>query len=253
MTLTVNNKKLTLHFLTVVGSTLHNLNGANSDVDVKGVFTWDNKELLGLNEPSDTLDKKNMTKDDRLELMSELEVRFGRKFDDDLDLFEAKKFFKNAMKSDPNMLDLLWANEVSGMVLFSSNEFKKVLDNRMLFLNFELAKKRFLGMSFNTFKLGSKQNAGDNKFKDLAKSLQSLFSFQNLVENNEFSPRLKESQRQEVLAVKNNTFLQEHSEVVKLVKGMRDELEKECDELELPETKFNKEKLNELLLNLRNI
>jgi len=58
MTLTVNNKKLTLHFLTVVGSILHNLNGANSDVDVKGVFTWDNKELLGLNEPPDTLDKK---------------------------------------------------------------------------------------------------------------------------------------------------------------------------------------------------
>ena len=253
MTLTVNNKKLTLHFLTVVGSTLHNLNGANSDVDVKGVFTWDNKELLGLNEPADTLDKKNMTKDDRLELMSELEVRFGRKFDDDLDLFEAKKFFKNAMKSDPNMLDMLWANEVSGMVLFSSNEFKKVLDNRMLFLNFELAKKRFLGMSFNTFKLGSKQNAGDNKFKDLAKSLQSLFSFQNLVENNEFNPRLKESQRQEVLAVKNNTFLREHADVVKLVKNMRDELEKECEELELPETKFDKEKLNELLLNLRNV
>jgi len=62
-------------------------------------------------------------------------------------------------------------------------------------------------MSFNTFKLGSKQNAGNNKFKDLGKSLQSLFSFQNLVENNEFNPKPKESRWQEALVVKNNTFL----------------------------------------------
>jgi predicted nucleotidyltransferase len=252
MTFTVNNKKLTLHFLTVVGSTLHNLNGLNSDVDVKGVFTWDNEELLGLNEPADTLDKKNMSENDRFELMSELEVRFGRKFDDDLDLFEAKKFFKNAMKSDPNMLDMLWANEVSGMVLFCSNEFKKVLDNRMLFLNFELAKKRFLGMSFNTFKLGSKEN-NKNNFKDLAKSLQSLFSFKNLVENKEFSPRLKESQRREVLAVKNNSFFKEHKELVALVKVMRQDLEDECDQLELPESDNDLTKLNSLLLSLRGL
>ena len=252
MTFTVNNKKLTLHFLTVVGSTLHNLNGLNSDVDVKGVFTWDNEELLGLNEPADTLDKKNMSENDRFELMSELEGRFGRKFDDDLDLFEAKKFFKNAMKSDPNMLDMLWANEVSGMVLFCSNEFKKVLDNRMLFLNFELAKKRFLGMSFNTFKLGSKEN-NKNNFKDLAKSLQSLFSFKNLVENKEFSPRLKESQRREVLAVKNNSFFKEHKELVALVKVMRQDLEDECDQLELPESDNDLTKLNSLLLSLRGL
>jgi len=255
MTLTVNNKKLTLHFLTVVGSTLHNLNGANSDRDVKGVFSWDRDVSLGLGDAPEQLDSKNMTKEDRAELMRQLDENFNTTFDEDLDIFESKKFFKNALKVDPNMLDMLWANTVPGMVMYCSKEFHEVLKNRRLFLNFDLAKKRFLGMSFNTFKLGSKQNAGKNKFKDLAKSLQSLFSFQNLVENNEFSPRLKPSQRDEVLAVKNNTFFKEHSELAELVKVMRQDLEDECNELELPEPEFTKEevfeRLNNLLLTLR--
>jgi len=251
MKLTVNGKGLTLHFLTVVGSTLHNLNGLNSDRDVKGVFTWDQDVVNGLATPAEQLDNKNMRKEDRAELMAQLNEKFNTEFDEDLDLFEGRKFFKNSMKSDPNMLDMLFANTVPDMVLFCSDKFAKVLEKRDLFVNLELAKKRFLGMSFNTLKLGSKQNAGKNKFKDLAKSLQSLFSFMNMVESGEFSPRLKESQRQEVLAVKNNTFFKEHMDLANLVKTMRDGLEEDCEALELPTQQGdNFEELNELLLTL---
>jgi len=71
MRLTVNGKGLTLHFLTVVGSKLHNLSGEKSDTDVKGVFTWDQDVVNGLVRPAEQLDNKNMSKEDRAELMSQ--------------------------------------------------------------------------------------------------------------------------------------------------------------------------------------
>jgi len=256
MNLEVNGKRLKLHYLTVVGSTLHGLNSPDSDVDVKGVFTWKQEDYLGLEEPLEVLDNKNMSKEDRFELMQQLEERFMRKFDDDLDLLEAKKFFKMAQKSDPTMLDMLYSSKVSdgSMVLFCSPEFKDVLNNRDLFLNYELSKKRFLGMSFNCLKLGRKE-ANKNRFKDLAKSLQTLFSFKNLVEEREFHPRLNTNQHKEVLDVKNNHLELDFHSFVKMVERRRSLLEEECNQLDLPlESKTQKEKnksLNASLLNLR--
>ena len=246
MKLTVNGKNLTLHYLTVVGSTLHKLNGENSDLDCKGVFTWEQDVVNGLVVPPDTLDNKNMSKEDRAELMKQLSDNFADNFDEDLDLFEARKFFKNAMKSEPNMLDMLYANTVPGNVLYCDKEFQDVLDNRKLFVDMSQAKQRFLGMSFNTFKLGKKLK----RSKDLAKSLQTLLSFKNMVENGEYSPVLKESQRREVLEVKYNAYFVEPDELSELVNNMRLLLEAECNELELPESENNFEALNKLLLGL---
>jgi hypothetical protein len=193
-----------------------------------------------------------MKKEDRTELMSQLNKKFNHEFDNDLDLFEGRKFFKNAMKSEPNMLDVLWANTVTledgtSPVLFCSVEFKKVLKHRKLFVNFSQAKQRFLGMSFNTFKLGKKPNG---RTKDLAKSLQTLYSFKNMVEEGEYSPQLKPSQREEVKAVKFNIYFKEHEDLVQIVDVMRLALEEECNKLELPEYNDNFELLNNLLLGL---
>ena len=256
MTLTVNGNKLTLHYLTVVGSTLHGLHGVDSDTDVKGVFTWEQDVQMGLSDAPEQLDK-SMNKEDRADLMKQLSENFGREFDNDLDLFEAKKFFKNAMKTDPNMLDMLNADKVQGMVMYCTREFKAVLDNRHLFLNYELAHKRFTGMSFNCLKLGKKEN-NKNKFKDLAKSLQSLFSFWNLVKNGSFNPRLNETQTLTVLDVKMNLREKSHQDLLEEVQDFRSAFEEECNELKLPvmtnESKQeNFKKLNTMLLNLRKV
>jgi len=244
MELTVNNKKLKLHFLTVVGSTLHKLNGENSDLDCKGVFTWEQDVVNSLVPPPEQLDNKNMKKEDRAELMVQLNEKFNREFDDDLDLFHSRKFFKNAMKSEPNMLDMLWADTQEGMVLFCTPEFQKVLDNRKLFVNFNQAKQRFLGMSFNCLKLGTKENG---RSKDLAKSLQSLMSFKNMVLTGEFNPVLPEAERLVVQSVKeaDNTESLKSS-----VLSFRQKLEDECNVLELPEPEDNFGALNKLLLDL---
>lgn len=243
MKLTVNGKNLTLHYLTVVGSTLHKLNGKGSDLDVKGVFTWEQDVVNGLVTPPDTLDNKNMSKEDRAELMKQLSDNFVDHFDEDLDLFEGRKFFKNAMKSEPNMLDMLYANTVPGNVLYCSKEFKVVLDNRKLFVDMAQAKQRFLGMSFNTFKLGKKLK----RSKDLAKSLQTLLSFKNMVENGEYSPVLDEDQRHLVMNTKNDDFSEK---LVQVTNELRETFEAECNELELPKAEDNFETLNKLLLGL---
>lgn len=249
LNLTVNNKRLNLHYLTVVGSTLHQLSGESSDVDVKGVFTWGQDTVNGLTPAPEQLDNKNMSKEDRAELMQQLNNLFNRNFDEDLDLFEGRKFFKNAMKSEPNMLDMLYADTVPDMVLYCDENFQKVLDNRKLFVNQAQAKQRFLGMSFNTFKLGKK----NGRSKDLAKSLQTLYSFKNLVENGEYNPVLKNSQKAEVQAVKFNTYMMEHEKLVETVNAMRTVLEEECNSLELEEYKDNFDSLNNLLLGLHNL
>lgn len=243
MKLTLNGKSLTLHYLTIVGSTLHQLNTEQSDVDVKGVFTWEQNVINGLITPQDTLDKKNMSKEDRTELMQQLSDNFVDHFDEDLDLFEAKKFFKNAMKSEPNMLDMLYADTTYGNVLYCSKEFKEILQKRKLFLNMEQAKKRFLGMSLNTFKLGKKLK----RSKDLAKSLQSLLSFKNMVLTNEYSPILEEEQRLLVMNTKKSEF---SDKLVQNTKELRETFEKECNKLKLSKQKDNFEILNNLLLSI---
>ena len=69
-------KKLKLHFLTVVGSTLHQLNLDNSDVDVKGVFVWEREALSGLDLPQDTLEYKNTSKESWKAILEQVNKEF---------------------------------------------------------------------------------------------------------------------------------------------------------------------------------
>jgi len=118
---------------------------------------------------------------------------------------------------------------------------------RKLFVNINQAKQRFLGMSFNTFKLGSKESG---KTKDLAKSIQTLMSFYNLVLNGEYSPRLSE---EDIMTVKEIKFAKKTDSIVDSVKEHRNSLEAQFNNLIIPEYKDSFETLNRLLLDLSGI
>jgi len=260
-----NGYTVYLHYLTVVGSTLHGLNtSSNGDFDLKGVFSYETDLLLGLNDLPEQFDKNSMEGEDRLELLklvfnhptlnlkNQLETLKQTEqlhnvdlsfFNDeqsflekqDLDLFEAKKFFLNTFKHDSNMFDMLFARNVSNgkFVLFSSKQFDELLlsENQKLFFdlvlldNFNSAYKRFRGMGFNTFKLGKKNKSS----KDLAKSLQSLYLLKNMFTSKTFYPRLKTEQNNTVLKVKSfqvdETLL--YNELVEFVDNERVKLENE--------------------------
>jgi len=239
MRFNLNGRNFTLHFLSVVGSKLHRLDTKDSDTDLKGVVSWDNDVKNSLSPYEETLDNKNMSKEDRLELTRLLNesFNFGLSPEDDVDLFESRFFFLTALKNDSNVLDML----SSDMVLYETEEFKKVREQRVLFNNFEYARKRFTGMSFNTFKLGSKEGG---KSKDLAKSLQALYSFRDFVKTGAYSHLLQPLDRLLVKSVK------EGNKTTQEVNALREELESECMLLELPEYVDNTSKLNELLLTL---
>lgn len=241
MKLELNGRGFTLHFLSVVGSKLHRLDNKDSDTDLKGVLSWDNDVKNSLKAYDETLDNKNMSKEDRLELTKVLNEGLGLNLspEDDFDLFESRYFFLTAMKNDSNMFDMLSSN----MVLYETEEFKNVRANRNLFNNFEYAKKRFLGMSFNTFKLGSKVGGSP---KDLAKSLQALYSFRDFVNTGSYNHLLQPLDRLLVKSVK------EGNKTVQEVNSLREELELECNAIVLPEHVDNTKKLNELLLTLTN-
>ena len=209
-TFTLGGRKLKLLFLTVVGSTLHQLNLNNSDLDLKGVFVWDLDTSFSMNDNQVNLSKKNVLKDDWTKFTQDLNTSFNLNLKDndsthsghklsemDLELFEVKEFFKLSLKNDSNMLDMLFSNLKHVHV---EDSFNNVLKNRDLFLNLEFAKSRFLGMSSNCLKNAEKNNL---LVKDMAKSLQMLHSLLFFLQNNTFSPVLNNDDREEVLKVKN--------------------------------------------------
>src|SRR5574344_1829467 len=95
-----NGMEFTLKFLGVVGSNLHGVNVANSDVDYKGVFTWNQDLLFGMKNLPSSLDKKNTDKDSWNNLLNQLNNEFNLNLqeDDDLVLYDAKTFFDVSFK-----------------------------------------------------------------------------------------------------------------------------------------------------------
>jgi len=205
----LGNKTFSLLFLTTVGSQLHKLNLKNSDVDLKGVFVWDTDTLFSLVTPQDTMDYKNTDPDEWADLMQQFNTEFNLNLDpdDDVSLFDLRKFFVTSMKNDFNMFDMLFSAEKP---VFNTEPFQKVLDNKEQFLDMKNAVNRFGGMARGALheskKLFRKTNRTDKENNDLkknkAKSLQFLFSLDNLLKTGSHNPVLNEEQRFEVLQVK---------------------------------------------------
>lgn len=255
-TFTLGNKKLHLLFLTTVGSQLHNLNLSHSDVDLKGVFVWDLTSSCSLDTLSDTVEFKNTDLDEWTDFVNQLNnsLNLNLSVDDDLVLFEVKKFFLTSMKNDFNMFDMLFADKKHHV--FNTDSFQKVLDNKLLFLNSELANLRFGSMAHsslnkNAKKLYNTPNKTEKQEKDLhknlAKSLQFLFSLDNLLHSKTYSPVLPEEQRLEVLEVKkgNSNF----ENVSKRYRELKEAFDANFNNMEQFDNQ-DKDKLNQLLVDL---
>ncbi len=280
-TFTFGEQKLHLHFLTVVGSTLHQLTMQNSDIDVKGVFVWDEVVSAGLKTPKDNLDKNSTRqkveegeKSDWQLLIEQLNNEFDLNLeeDDDLVLFEARKFMTTALKNDFNTFDMLFSTLSP---VFCTTMFQKVLDHGESFLNMEYAKSRFTGMAENSLKTARSKLQKDNQdnlakstkmfeFEDntnhnhnqivhepgvakpLAKSIQMLHSLIFLLNRQEFSPVLPSKERLEVLEIKKGLV------PFYIVKVRFDELMEEVQKLLNDKNKMIKSadvaKVNELLV-----
>lgn len=209
----LGSKKLHLLLLTTVGSRLHRLDLETSDTDLKGVFVWDSSALFGLDSLPETLDAKKVPQEDWKSLVAQLNLEFGLDLedDDDLSLFEAKKFFLTGLKNDFNVLDMLFSPLEH---VFCADVFLPALESRELFLDTSDARQRFLGMAKGCLeeakRLDRKKDRTPKQERDLAKnlakSLQFLFSFESFLKTGVHSPAMEGSQRDEVLEVKKGMF-----------------------------------------------
>lgn len=235
----VDGKGFTLHYLCVVGSKLHGVSNENSDTDLKGVFTYDRELLFGLNNLQETLEKNNVKKESWELLVNELNNSFNLNlsFDDDVVLFESKKFATTALKSELNMLDML----MSDMVVFESREFSDLKYNAESFLDFELARKRFVGFSHNVLKVFERSK----RPKDLAKTLHSLFLLKQLLKNKVYSPKMfNEDERNLVVNTRNGLVSEE------FVRDKQVQLLNDLSFMEMPKSKQNFELVNNLVVRL---
>lgn len=233
-----------LHFFSVVGSTLHGLNNENSDVDYKGVFAWDKKVLLGMSKPLLSLDKTNTNQDEWELLLKELNKDFGLNLtkDDDLVLFSAKEFFNLSYKNDSNMFDMLF-NDESKYVLFETEEFQEVKKHRKNFFNNTFAFKRFFGMAHSALEDAKK---GVRTNKNLSKSLQMLYSLKLFLNDGTYYVQLPLNLRLELLKVKNNECSLE--EVFEKTEKLKEELSN--FDFNQNDNSVHKDFMDDLLVNL---
>ncbi len=195
---------LNLKFLSVVGSTLQGVNTNDSDLDLKGVFTWDNDLYFNLNQLQNSLEKTNTNKDEWNNLLKQLNQEFDLNLteNDDLVLYEAKTFFELSFKNDSNMFDMLYANE--NFVLYQTKTFKQVKENKDKFVDLFQASKRYQGMSATHLKQ-AEQNKG-NVNKNYSKALQMLLSLDYLLKNKKHTCSLDLETRNYLKEVRNGNF-----------------------------------------------
>ena len=117
------------------GSIAHNMYIPNSDpnsiddIDTMGVFLFPTKSYLGLNSGKETVEK------------------FIGKYD--MVFYEFKKFVRLLLKSNPNVLGMLWLND--NHYLYKTEVGQRLIDNREVFSS-KLAYKSFTGYAYSQLK-----------------------------------------------------------------------------------------------------
>jgi len=120
----------------ITGSHLYGTNTENSDNDYSGVFLepfeyiaspFKNIEEINLSVPNKDVSGKNT--------FLAVDVKY----------YGLKRFIKLVSQCNPNIIEFLFVPD--NKILYLSNDFKSILDNRELFLTQEIA-RRFMGYAF---------------------------------------------------------------------------------------------------------
>ena len=165
MTFTFNGQKLELILLTLAGSRLYGtyFNGKGtdrehpftpgkvSDYDLRGIFIAPPETKVGLLGSIEHIEVKqnkdgNVSKEHE-NLIIQLNEKLGTNIalNEDIALFEIKKFIDMAKDANPNILDILYTDKDA--IKFISDKGTKLLDNKDIFLSTK-TKHTFSGYAF---------------------------------------------------------------------------------------------------------
>lgn len=141
------------------GSIAHNMYIPNSDpnsiddVDLMGIFLFPKENYLGLNGGKETVEK------------------FIGKYD--MVFYEFKKFVRLLLKSNPNVLGMLWLKE--NQYLYKTEVGQKLIDNRNLFSS-KLVYKSFTGYAHSQLKRMT-HNAAEGYMGEKRKKLVKKYGY----------------------------------------------------------------------------
>lgn len=140
MNIKYNNKEIKLILLTLAGSRLYGTSTETSDWDYRGIYIESVNEKIGLYECSEQIDDKQLYSKYLKPIFPELHES------DDITLFEIRKFCRLAADNNPNILDILFADEES--IIYITEEGKELLAARDLFIS-KKAKFTFSGYAYS--------------------------------------------------------------------------------------------------------
>jgi uncharacterized protein len=217
----------------ITGSNLYGTNSPSSDKDYMGIFIPTLEYYFGLHK----VEEQDCSITSKHENGRNTSEAVDRKF------YEIKKYFKLALNSSPNILELLFVPK--DKIIYIDKIGQCILDNKDLFPS-QLCKKSFLGYT-SSQKHNSWRSEGILKYGMNYKSgshlIRLLYECKELLEDGKITFPLKE--RSLILDIKEEKY--KPKEVIALA----EELEKEIDEVKtvLPKT-GNFKKAEKLLLDL---
>lgn len=166
----------------VVGSQMYNLDTPESDIDIKGIFVEDPKNFWNLNSPKEVKDHT----------------------DPDWAYFELKKFCRLALKMNPTIIELLYANEYLQLTPIG----KELVSIRDKFLN-KSAVNSYLGYALQQVKR-KYRNASDITEYRAGKHVRHTWrlckQYEQLATTGTLQPRLTDEERVECFAFQEKSY-----------------------------------------------
>lgn len=177
MKFTYNNQTYKLILFTLAGSRFYGTHyelGEHpfkpdyvSDSDYRGVFVADPDTKLGMSNHIEQIEvkkgKDGTVPKDQQALIKELNEKLGMDMplDEDIALYEVKKFIGLALENNPNIMDLLFADDDA--VLYSNKKGKKLLKNKDIFIS-KKTKFTFSGYAISQLQRIKGHNKWINKY-----------------------------------------------------------------------------------------
>lgn len=212
-----------LILLTVSGSRLYGTETETSDWDWRGVFQTPTRDLLRLNPPNETFNQKEPA---------------------DVTAHEVGKFIRLCMKVNPNLLEILWAEDFP--VLTEAGGLLVI--NRHLFLSAKYIRSAYKGFIYNQIAGAEKTDSASSTRKKQLKFIRHMIRVADqgieALETGEINVRVKDKDKLFELSER------PWDQLKAIMRYKLDVLETTTTDLpELPD----KEAIDELLLSIRDL
>lgn len=206
----------------VTGSVAYGLDTEFSDVDIKGIFVAPTSKVLSLNKPKESVDHT----------------------DPDWAYHEIEKYIKLAMGGNPTILELLFLEDYTTL----TDAGKMLVDNREHFLS-NTVRRSYGGYCLSQArKLNARGNYGhgrNNRFSKHSRHLMRLLmQGKELLETGKITIRVTPEMRKQI-------FEFGEKEVDEVVSIFSEEFNKFDNIKSVLPDKPNREKINEILLDIR--